>query len=339
MKKTKYIFNGGRLSRKDNTLKFLPVDEAGVAGKATYVPIEGLGALYCFGSLDVNSALLNYLGRKEVSLHFFDYHDHYTGSFVPKRKLLAGRVLVAQVAAYRSKRKRLYVAQQILDGGLFNMSQTLKYYARRKEVDVSAAIGELAHYREALHGASDVQALMGLEGNARMQYYGAWDAVVSGSGFVMEGRSKMPPLNPLNALVSFGNMMCYTRCLDAIQQTQLEATVSFLHEPGVRRYSLALDMAEVFKPILVDRVIFKLVNKRMVRPDRHFESAVNGCLLNDAGRKVFIQAFEERLMETIQHAQLKRKVSYQQLMRLDAYRLVQYVLGLREDYTVYRSYL
>ena len=91
MKKTYYLFNDGRMSRKDNTLCFVARDKDGKEQPAKYLPIETVETMYVFGSLDVNSALLNYLGQKQIVLHFFDYYEHYTGSFMPKDYLLAGK--------------------------------------------------------------------------------------------------------------------------------------------------------------------------------------------------------------------------------------------------------
>ncbi|MDV7402691.1 CRISPR-associated endonuclease Cas1, partial [Arthrospira platensis SPKY1] len=100
--------------------------------------------------------------------------------------------------------------------------------------------------------------------------------------FRMEGRSKRPPKNEVNALLSFGNMLCYTQCLKQIYHTQLNPTISFLHEPGYRRYSLALDLAELFKPILVDRLVFTLLNKRILQSN-DFRWDLNQCLLKESG--------------------------------------------------------
>ena len=97
MKKNYYLFNPGRLSRKDNTLKFVAVNDEGVEEQPKYLPIEGVKSLYCFGSLDSNSATYNFLGKNNVTVHFFDYYEHYTGSFFPKEYLLSGQVIVAQV--------------------------------------------------------------------------------------------------------------------------------------------------------------------------------------------------------------------------------------------------
>jgi CRISPR-associated protein Cas1 len=138
----------------------------------------------------------------------------------------------------------------------------------------------------------------------------------------------------LNALISFGNMMCYSQCLRAIHQTQLNPTISYLHTPGERRYSLALDLAEIFKPLLVDRTIFKLLNKREIQL-KDFESNMNHIVLKDSGRKKFVKAFEERLAETFMHRTLKKKVSYKHLIKLECYKISKHVLGM-EDYKPFK---
>src|SRR5690606_384185 len=104
MKKSYYLFNPGRMSRKDNTLKFTPIDGDGREGVSKYIPVEGVSDLYCFGSLDANSALYNFLGKANIAVHFFDYYEHYTGSFSPKEYLLAGKMQIAQTKHYLDKR-------------------------------------------------------------------------------------------------------------------------------------------------------------------------------------------------------------------------------------------
>jgi CRISPR-associated protein Cas1 len=116
MKKTYYLFNPGRLSRKDNTLKFTPVDEEGNDLKPRYLPIEHVDQLYVLGSLDANSALYNFLGKNDIAVHFYDYYENYTGSFAPKCKLLSGKMLIAQTQVYLKKSKRVVVAQSFIEG-------------------------------------------------------------------------------------------------------------------------------------------------------------------------------------------------------------------------------
>ncbi len=168
---------------------------------------------------------------------------------------------------------------------------------------------------------------MGIEGNIRHEYYQAFEIIIS--DFAMEGRSKQPPLNEINTLISFGNMMCYTTCLSQIYHTQLNPTISFLHQPGARRFSLALDIAEIFKPILVDRTIFRVLNKKEVQQN-DFEINLNGCVLKEKGKKTFVKAWEEKLNETIKHRSLKRSVSYKHLIKLECYKLSKHILGIEE---------
>jgi CRISPR-associated protein Cas1 len=327
MKKTYYLFNPGRLSRKDQTLKFTPVDEDGREGKPRYLPVESVEDLYVFGSLDANAALYNFLGKQDIAVHFFDYYENYSGSFMPKDQLLAGKMIIAQVTYYKSKQKRIQIARRFIEGASYNLLRNLKYYNNRGK-DLKSFIDVIDDFRNHIEEVEQVDELMGIEGNIRNIYYEAFDQIVS-EDFKMEGRSKRPPKNELNALISFGNMMCYSQTLRAIHQTQLNPTISYLHTPGERRYSLALDLAEIFKPLLVDRTIFKLLNKREIQL-KDFENKMNRIILKDSGRKKFVRVFEERLAETIQHRNLNKKVSYKHLIKLECYKLSKHVLGMEE---------
>lgn len=326
MKKTYYLFNPGRLSRNDNTLKFTPVDEAGVEGTPRYLPVENVDQLYVYGALDANSALYNFLGKNDIAVHFFDYYENYTGSFMPKDQLLAGRMLIAQTKFYLSKTKRIEVARQFIDGAAHNILKNLKYYQNRGK-DLNPIIVDIENLSEKINETTTIPQLMGIEGNIRIKYYDAFNSIIK--DHEMGQRTKQPPLNVVNTLISFGNMMCYSECLRAISQTQLNPTISYLHEPGERRYSLALDLSEIFKPILVDRVIFKVLNKRELH-ESDFEVKLNRVMLKEKGKKAFVKAFEERLQETITHRTLDRSVSYKHLMKLECYKLQKHLLEIEE---------
>lgn len=333
MKKSYYLFNPGRLSRKDNTLKFLPVDEEGIEGVPKYIPVETVDNLYAFGSLDANSAMFNFLGKAHISVHFFDYYEHYTGSFMSKEYLLAGKMLIAQAGAYSNLKKRMGIACKLIEAAAFNMVKNLRYYNNR-EKDTSAAIAKIEALAMQLPTATDIPMLMGLEGNIRMNYYEAFDTIIN--DFSMGNRSKQPPGNEVNAMVSFVNSMCYTLCLDMIYHTQLNPTISFLHQPGERRFSLALDLAEIFKPILADRLIFSLMNKKQIQA-ADFDKQLNSCLLKESGRKTVVKAWDEKLNETIKHRSLGRNVSYKHLVKLECYKLSKYLLGI-EDYKPFKTW-
>jgi len=162
-----------------------------------------------------------------------------------------------------------------------------------------------------------------------MQFYAQF-AFVMPEEFTMEKRVKRPPDNPINAMISFGNSLLYTKTITAIYNTHLDQRISFLHEPSEGRFSLSLDISEVFKPIIVFKTIFELVNHRKIQIEKHFDKSLNYCLLNEEGRKIFIKAFEERMETVFEHPKLKRKVSYRTAIKLDCYKLTKSIMEGQE---------
>lgn len=333
MKQTYYLFNPGRLSRKDNTLKFVPFDEEGNEGPPRYLPVENVEEFYTFGSLDANSSLYNFLGRHGISVHYFDYYENYTGSFMPRDGLLSGKMLVKQVEAYQKNTSRIIIARKFVEGAAFNILKNLKYYHNRGK-DLTEIITAIENLSSSIGSYNQINELMGIEGNIRQYYYDAFNLIIN--TFEMGIRTKQPPQNEVNALISFGNMMCYSQCLRAIHQTQLNPTISYLHSPGDRRYSLALDIAEIFKPLLVDRTIFKVLNKREIQ-STDFEQKLNRIILTEKGKKTFVSSFENRLNETIKHRSLNRNVSYRHLIKLECYKLSKHILGI-EEYKPFKAW-
>lgn len=332
MKRSYYLFNDGRMSRKDNTLCFVARDKEDHEQPAKYIPIETIESMYVFGALDVNAALLNLLGQQSITLHFFDYYEHYTGSFMPKEYLLAGKMQIEQTKAYLNKKKRCHLASRFVEGAMYNIVKNLKYYDHRNR-ELEPYIKSIEDNVAQLGQCKDVPSIMGIEGICRQSYYQCWNQILP--GFEMKERTRQPPSNEVNALISFGNMICYTLCLSTIYHTQLNPTISFLHEPGYRRYSLALDIAEIFKPILVDRLIFRVLNKKEIQSD-DFDSKLNGCYLAAAGKKIFLKVWEEKLAETIKHRTLGKSVSFKQLIRLECYKISKYILGDTPEYEPFK---
>lgn len=336
MKRSFYLFSSGIMERKDNTLKFTPISEQTGEEQLLsprYLPVEDISELYVFGSLRANSALYGFLGQKDIPVHFFDYYKNYTGSFMPRDGLLSGQTLLAQSKTFLNKKRRVEIARKLIQGAAWNMVMNLNYYQRRGK-DLTETIKDIRRLNDALPRSASVEEVMGTEGNIRKLYYSAFDIILN--DFTMGPRTKRPPQNEVNALISFGNMMCYVETLRAIHLTQLNPTISFLHTPGERRYSLCLDISEIFKPIVVDRVIFKVLNKHALQ-EQHFDFRLNRCLLNDKGSKIFVKAMEERYEETFRHRSLGRNVSYRHLIKLECYKLLKDILGI-EEYKPFKMY-
>lgn len=230
-----------------------------------------------------------------------------------------------QVEHYTSKAKRLEIAKEIVEAASFNILKNLSYYSNRGK-NLQEVIDAVEANRRQIEEVRDIQELMGLEGRVRERYYKGFEEILGGE-YEFENRVKRPPNNIVNCLISFGNSMLYTTTLSELYRTQLNPTVSFLHEPGTKRFSLSLDLSEVFKPILVDRLIFRLLNKGMLKPE-HFEEKLNYCYLKENGRKIFVKEYDDQTKVTIKHRKLEREVSYRRLIRLECYKLIKHLSGV-----------
>lgn len=317
MKRNYYIFSNGRIKRKDNTICI----ESEIGKK--YIPINDVEAIYVFAEVDFNSKALNFLGQNNVTVHLFNYYGFYTSSIYPREYLQSGYSLVNQVKKYIDSAERIIIAKEFIDTASYNILKNLKYYNSRRDEKLEDIILKIEKERERLPIIRDIHDLMGTEGRIRELYYSAFSTITKNK-FKFKKRVKRPPDNPMNTLISFGNSLMYTTVLSEIYHTQLNPTISYLHEPGERRFSLSLDISEVFKPIIIDRIIFKLINESIV-DESHFTEELNFCHLNDKGRKIFMQQYEDKLNTVIKHKGLGREVSYRRLIRLECYKLIKHI--------------
>ncbi len=201
-----------------------------------------------------NSTFLSYLSQYGITMHFFNYYNYYTGSFYPKEKLLAGQLLVKQVEHYADHGRRMVLARKFIEAAADNIYRNLRYYNGRGK-DVSGYMSEVDDLRKRIPGTESVEELMGIEGNIRKQYYAAWNDA---------------------------------KTLSEIYHTQLNPTISYLHEPGARRFSICLDVSEVFKPLIGDRLIFSLLNRKQITEDS-FTKELNSLHLKKRGFCVDLQ--------------------------------------------------
>lgn len=319
MDRNYHVFSDGRIERKDDTLRIVTDD-----GEKKHIPIEHAEAIFLHGQIDYNTRLLSFLNDKGVAAHVFGWNDRYAGSLMPSRGQTSGQTLVEQVRAYDDPDHRQELATAFVTGSIHNMRTNVAYYDGR-EHELREILNELDTATERVEGVTQVSELMGVEATARKAYYQMFKIVLPDE-FAFGRREYNPPPNPVNSLISYGNSLVYANCVSAIRATALDPAVSYLHEPGERRYSLSLDLADLFKPLLADRILFRLVNRQQIAAD-DFREEVGACLLNDDGRKVYTKAFEEMLEETVEHPNLNRKVSYQYLLRLEAYKLKKHLVA------------
>lgn len=325
MNKDYYIISNGSIKRKDNTIYYYNLD-----GDKKALPIELVDDIHIYGEVDLNTKLINYISKYGVMLHFYNYYGYYSGTYYPRKKNVSGFSLVCQSACYLDEDERMYLAKSFVQSSAHHILRNMRYYKVNENL-----IETIKREVDNLGEAKDIADLMGREGRIRKTYYKSFNQILK-HGFEFEKREKRPPKDPINAIMSFGNSIMYTNVLSEIYKTQLDPTISFLHEPSTKRFSLSLDIAEIFKPLIIDPIIFSLVNnKRLSKKDFVYEEEI--CHLSESGKKKFLQEFEGKMKTTIKHRYLNRKVSYRTFIRLECYKLIKHFIK-DEKYKVLKAW-
>lgn len=322
MKNSLYIYQNGELNRKDNTLRFISE-----IGEKRDIPINNISEIYFFGEDTLNTRLITFLSQNNVIVHFFNYYDFYSSSLIPRKTKISGKLLVKQVENYTDINKRMKLAKKFVKSAGDNIYRNLRYYNGRGKntekamIEIKSLINEIEHCER-------IQELMGVEGNIHKIYFEQWNVIVN-QEIDFNKRVKRPPDNMINTLISFLNSLVYTTVLSEIYKTQLNPTISYLHEPGVSRFSLSLDIAEIFKPLIADRLIFSLLNKNQIQ-EHHFSKELNFLHMSEQGSKIILAEYDKRLKQTIKHKEFGREVSYRYLIRLECYKLIKHLYGEKE---------
>ena len=328
MKKTIYVFNDGEFKRKDNTLYFETEE-----GKK-FIPVEDVKEIIVFGEISLNKRFLEFLTQKEIILHFLNNYGYYIGSYYPREHLNSGYMILKQAEHYMDGKKRLTLAKQFVRGASLNIFEVIRYYRNRGK-ELEAELEQINSLIARIDYCETVEELMAIEGNIRDTYFSAFNCIIGKKDFFFNGRNRRPPQDRINALISFGNTLAYTAVLSEIYKTHLDPRIGYLHTTNFRRFTLNLDVAEIFKPILVDRLIFSLLARNMLKAT-HFEKKANGILMNDKGRKIFVEEWENKLRTTIKHRELGREVSYRRLIRMELYKIEKHLIG-EKDYEPFVS--
>lgn len=324
---TFYIFKDGDLRRKDNNIIMTSLE-----GEEKNLKVEVTDEIYLFGEVSLNTKLLNFLSQRGIIVHVFNYYGFYSGSYYPRETNISGCLLVQQVRAYDDPEKRLKIAKEILKASSYNIYRNLRYYNGRG-IDLDEPMRNINSLINRLEYGKNINEIMGIEGNIKKIYYSAWNHIVK-QDIEFEKRVRRPPDNMVNSLISFVNSLIYTTTISEIYKTQLNPTISFLHEPGTKRFSLSLDIAEIFKPLIGDRMIFSLLNKNQIT-EEDFERESNFLYLKELGKRKILMEYDKRLESTISHKELGRDVSYRYLIRLECYKLIKHLIG-EKDYSGFR---
>lgn len=352
MKAPVYLFQPVTLKRKDNTLGILPYgnterdpmpcektgrelqeewplaeEDAWWHGAPRFLPVERIESLHAYSSIRINTALLNFLADRHIPLHTYNYFGGYTGTYWPKEPIPNGKIQQQQFMHYADSEKRVTIAREFLKGAFHNMHSAVSREARRN-ISLVDLTEDWKIYFQMLENAQNIDTLLGIEGTVRRLYYEFLDRRLTPE-FKMDGRTYNPPNNPVNALISYLNSMLYASIISELYRTQLNPLIGYLHQPGRQRFPLAWDIAEMFRPLVVEGLVVSMLNKKQLSA-HDFDASTNGSILKPDARLKVIRAFEHRMQTTVKHRELNRSVSYRRLIRLEGYKLVKHLLGDKE---------
>lgn len=309
--RTYWLTEPCRIRREDNSIRIERADRTPVR-----VPVTDIRDLVLFDHADINTSAISLLSRHGVAVHVLDHYGNYAGAIAPAEDMSSAEVLRRQVALTADPSARLAVARSLVAATSANVRWAL-------ETDLlDEPFGRID---EQLAGCADTGQVMGVEGSFRRTAWEVLDTLLP-PWLRLAGRSRRPPANAGNAFISYVNAITYARVLTALRCTPLHPAIGFLHaDTDRRRNTLALDLAEPFKPLFAERLLRRTAANRSLS-EADFESGVGHASLSMQGRKKVSELIRSELAETVYHRSLRRKVSYEELTHLEALKIVRLCL-------------
>jgi CRISPR-associated endonuclease Cas1 subtype I-B len=282
----------------------------------------------------MSSDFFKFANNNRLKIGFFDEYGNYIGSFIPVCSS-GNDTLIKQVVHYENQSKRLEIAKRIIMAAMHNIRSNLEYYEKKlNDETLHLSVDNIDECIVEMNEADSVESLMLIEARAREVYFGCYNIILDDDDFTFTIRTRQPPKDAINALISFGNMVLYQRIAKEIYKTCLDIRISYLHSAANGRENLNLDIAEIFKPIIIDRVIFTLINKRMINETIHFEASENnGIYLNKEGKKLFLRELGYKFYQRIQID--GEFITYESLIRAEINKLARHI-NTGEKYKPYK---
>jgi len=302
------------------------------------VPIHTLGSIVCFGRVMCTPGLMSLCAEHQVYLAFLSER----GRFIARvQGPISGNVLLRrqQYRMAADEKQCLAIAASFVAGKIANARTVLLRGARETEneqasTDINKSCDRMARLIDLTQSAADLEALRGIEGEAGRAYFSVLDHLVGveKESFFMKERSRRPPLDNLNALLSFLYTLLAGDCVGALESVGLDPAVGFLHQDRPGRPSLALDLMEELRSVLADRLALTLINRRQIKPAGFYRRESGAISMDEATRKDVLIAWQKRKQEEIQHPFLAEKVEIGLLPYAQALLLARHIRGDLDGY-------
>jgi CRISPR-associated protein Cas1 len=302
------------------------------------IPIHTLTGIVCFGQVSCSPPLMGFCAEKDVAVSFLTEH----GKFLARvQGPVNGNVLLRREQYRRADDEAgsNTIARAVVQAKLANCRTVLLRAAREngENTAIKEAAGRLSRSVEMLERTQSVDATRGVEGDGARTYFSVFDHLITTSkeDFFFRERSRRPPLDNMNALLSFLYTLVVHDISGALESVGLDPAVGFLHRDRPGRQGLALDLMEELRPVLADRIALSLINRRQIDGDGFNTLEAGGVVMNDATRKEVLLAWQKRKQEEIQHPFLGEKISFGLVPYAQALLLARHLRGDLDAYPAF----
>jgi CRISPR-associated protein Cas1 len=302
------------------------------------VPLLTLGSVVCFGQVSCSPALMHACAERDVAIAFLSEHGRFLARVIGET---SGNVLLRREQYRRadSDPATLEIARSVIAGKLANSRMVLLRGARDRDdaapiAGLTAGAARMSAFLTALESAATLDEARGIEGAAAREYFACFDALITQQkdDFAFSTRSRRPPRDPVNALLSFVYTLLLHDVTAALESHGLDPAVGYLHRDRPGRASLALDLVEEFRPWLADRLVLTLINLRQVRGSDFTVGEPGAVTMSDAARKRVLVSWQERKDDELTHPFLEEKTSIGLLPSIQALLLARHLRGDLDAY-------
>ncbi|MEK4024505.1 MULTISPECIES: type I-C CRISPR-associated endonuclease Cas1c [unclassified Sporosarcina] len=321
------------LALKGKNLNLLKADES-----LARIPLHNIEAICTFGHQGASPALMSECMKQNINLTFFTSSGRFRGRVTGE---LNGNVTLRkkQYRVSENEEECVCIAKNMIIGKIFNSEQLLKRTIRDHALRVNGdrikeIIVRLRDARKVASKCNDLDALRGIEGNAASAYFSVFEECILQQKdiFFFKGRNRRPPLDPVNALLSFTYSLLAAETAAALEGVGLDSYVGFLHRDRPGRTSLALDLMEELRPLIADRFVLKLINRQQISSDDFIVKENKAVILTDEARRSFLQLWQKEKQQMITHPFLKEKVSWGLIPHIQALLLARFLRGDLDAY-------
>jgi CRISP-associated protein Cas1 len=318
---TLYLVHQGTMLRKEQGRFVVQPPRDTKAGEAIEIPIREVERILVLGNVQVSTQAIAVCLEEQIPVVFLTQLGDYKGHLWSSEFCDLG-LEAAQYGRRQDGQFQVEMARRIVIGKILNSKLLLLRLGRKREVEgLMARVKRLGLYVGAIEGATDVNVIRGYEGAAAKLYFGVLGQLITHPDLKLEGRSRRPPKDPVNSLLSFGYTLLFNNVMSLILAEGLNPYLGNLHRSSRREPHLAFDLMEEFRSPVVDSLVMGLVNKRIVKPtDFTWPNEAGGVYLDDPGRRVFLKYFEDRISEPVSYPGLDGRVSYRRVIQLQVQR-------------------